>query len=262
MGDFQASLVVEDEIEAVIAFYGRHAPHGLIYPRDLEWARSAYGKELFPFGAWHNGELVGAVWAACKPNFIHFVVEEDNLVLKKGEPYAESGGMLVSKDHHGAGVDQLLTATCHAFWFIWLRGTAEIPLWARVTGARAADGTSLFWSLVGEPTTGIPYHDLLEAPFGTLEQVIFDSWPEDRRTIPLQELPQHVIEEALGKPDRLLVRYERRLMRWGFEKTPHLAPTSLNGFLRATKQSITAPESFAKSGQVALMKKDTPDAAS
>ena len=232
------------DIPAILAFYERHAPRGLFYPRDAGWIRTRLGGNAFAFyAARTDEELAGCVWVAERPEFVFLEIRDGALVLRREGPFFESGGMLVAPRFRAMGVGELLTATCHAFWFIWRQGPDPAPpMWARVKGARARNGDPLFWSLVGEPVTGLPYAALLEAPFESPEREIAARWPH--RPIPLGELPPDVRARALGKAEETHAPFETRLCSYGFERTERYNVRSLNAFLRCSRETVRAPQTF------------------
>jgi len=239
----QAVLTDDTEIGDALAFYEMHAHYGLRFPRDPRWIRSNLGVDFFLFGIRINGELIAVAWIANKKDFVYFSIENDCLVLKNNGAWVDSGGWCIRPDYRGKGLFHLLTATVTSFWFTWInRGDAR-PLWGRMMGAKDADNNPLFWNRVGAEITGLPYRELIRLPFGAMEEAIFACWP--RVPMSLNDIPEEVVKQALGKSLDVLVGPKNGFVRWGLtEVTDRYVPTSLNHFVCATRDSIGNPAKF------------------
>lgn len=232
------------EIADAMLFYDTHAPYGLLYPKDLQWIQGHLGTDFFLIGVRICGELVGIRWIALKPNFIYFIIDDSHITLKNDGFYTEIGGECIRSDYRGSGIVQLLTSTSIIFWFAEKESAS--PLWTRVTGQKDIEGNPLFWSKVGVKITGISYRELLSLQFGSMEKVIFENWPS--RPMLLKDIPPELLKETLGKPLDSLVRYQDRFISWGYELTERYVPTSLNRFMRVTKENVREPEKLYNEG--------------
>lgn len=243
----EAVLLDDAAVDEAIALYAAHAHYGLRYPRNSQWVRDRLGKDFFFFGLRIGGDLIAVAWAARNDDFIYFVIENDQLILRNDGAYADSGGWLIRPDYHGKGLLPLLTVTILTFWFDRIHGCGAPTLWGRMMGRKDEDGDPLFWKRIGEKLTGFSYHEFLELPFGAMEKIIWEHWP--RTPIYLKDLPKDVLNEALGSSFGPLVKPKETLLRWGLrEITDRYVPTSLNHFVCATTDSfyrcVPNPEEF------------------
>lgn len=239
----RAMLLDEAAIDEAITFYTAHVHYGLRYPQNPRWIREHLGADLFLLGIRVNEELISVAWIAKKKDFVYFTLEKDHLIIKNDGAYADSGGWCIRPDYQGRGLFQLLTATVNIFWFRRINKGGAPPLWGRMMGQKDVDGNPLFWNRVGEKVTGLPYRELLELPFGTMEEVIFRHWPKE--PMPFREIPQEILEQTLGKTFAPLIEPLNRFIRWGFvELVDRYVPTSLNRFQRTNQDSIRDPEKF------------------
>lgn len=245
----EAVVLDETSIDEVTALYAQHAPYGLRSPRNRQWICDRLGTDLFFFGIRAEEELIAAAWAAKKRDLIYFVAENDCLVLKNDGVYVDSGGWFIRPDHQGKGLLQLLTATILTFWFDRIHWGKAPALWGRMMGQKGEEGDPLFWKRVGERITGLPYRELMELPFGAMEEMIWECWPKE--PLPFRNIHAEVLTQALGVSFEPLIEPKIRLIQWGFvEITDRYVPTSLNHFMCATEESFRArisdPERFFK----------------
>ena len=241
----QALLLDNTAVDEVMKFYKTNAEDEVLYPRNPDWIKEHLGDDFFLTGilTGEGEELIAVAWMAKLKNFVYFTVENEKLFIRNDGSYAYSGGWYIRPDCRGMGMFKLLAATVNLFWFTKINKNESVPLWGRMVGQKDADGSPLFWNRVGERVTGLPYHELLALPFGTMEQVIFDSWPKD--PIPLTCIPQDILRQTLGKTHESLTGPLNQFIRWGcIEVTDRFVPTSLNRFHVTTKNSISDPEKF------------------
>lgn len=239
-------LLDNDAVDEVMTFYKLYADYGLLYPRDSEWMKNHLGSDFFLVGirCGESEELVAVAWMARLKDFVYFVVENNNLLIKNDGNYAYSGGWCIRPDYRGLGFFKLLTASVILFWFnkIDKKKTAPI-LWGRMAGVRDTDSNPLFWNKIGEQITGLSYPKLLALPFGTIEEAIFARWPKE--PMPLQNFSQDTIWQTLGQPHRFLVGPLKKFIEWGaVTLTDRYVPTSLNRFHFTTHNNIKDTESF------------------
>lgn len=239
----KAVLLAVDDIDEVMAFYLMHARDEILYPKYSKWIVDHLGKDFFLIGIKIKGELVAVGWIALLKDFVYFVIENDNLLIKNDGGYAYSGGWCVKPDDRGLGLFKLIAATINLFWFTRINDNETSVLWGRMVGKKDNDGNPLFWNRVGKMITGLSYQNLLELPFGTMDKKIFEKWPKE--PIPLGLIPYNIIEQALGKTFEPLVGPLNAFIKWGLvEITNHYVPTSLNYFHRTTKDNIPDPRKF------------------
>ena len=251
--EVQAGLLKRKDLPEVLSFYQRYAPYGLKYPRDDSWVEKNLGDTFFLIGARFHEILVGITWVAVREHRPYFTVEQACLVLNDGGRYVEVGGTLVLEEFRRKHVNDLLCASGQVYGFAWptgaLAGTQE--LWARVTGKHDENGRPLFWVLVGEPTTGISYDELLDQPFDAPERIILERWPD--RPIPLAELPPVIEKGVIGKPADELVSYQRLFPAWGFHPTDQYAVNSLNAWCRCQQREGHIPKFFVSRSRIAIL---------
>lgn len=238
------SLSIAD-IDEVLNFYLMHAREEVLYPKDLQWIADHLGVDFFLTGIRIKEELTAVGWVALLRDFVYFVVEDDNLLIRNDGRYAYSGGWCIQPDDRGLGLFKLLAATINLFWFTGLtnRNDEMNTLWGRMVGQKDTNGSPLFWSKFGKRITGLSYQDLTDSPFGTMEKKIFEHWP--REPIPLYDIPRGILDQTLGKTFEPLIGPLNAFVRWGLvEITDRYVPTSLNCFHRTTKNSIPDPQKF------------------
>ena len=243
----QMELLGDDSIVEAIAFYEAHAHYGLRYPNDEQWLLDRLGTDFFLIGIRANRELIALAWIAKKEDLLYFTIEDEHLVLKNDGAHFDSGGWCVRPDYQGGALFQLLAAALFASWFGSINKHRTLPLWGRMIGQKDDDGHPLFWNCFGEHVTGLPYRELLELPFGTMERRVFARWPS--MPISLGDIPTSVLEQIKGKTFNPLVKAGRRLSGWGFvDVVDRYVPFSLNFFKRLTwnsvHRSIGNPEEF------------------
>lgn len=239
----EAVLLNSTEVDEVMAFYLKYAREEILYPKDLKWMKDHLGIDFFLMGIRIEKELVAVAWAAKLKDFVYFVVENDNLLIKNDGNYAYSGGWCVQPDDRGLGLFKLLAATINLFWFTEISKNETSALWGRMVGQKDTDGNPLFWNKVGEKITGLSYRNLLELPFGTMEEMIFAHWPKE--SLSFKDFPQNILEQTLGKTYEPLVGPLNAFIKWGLvEITDRYVPTSLNRFHRTTKDSIPDSQKF------------------
>ncbi len=239
----KAGLLGSDAVDEVATFYLTHAQGNLLYPRNPQWTRDHLGTDFFLVGVRIKGELSAVGWMARLKDFVYFVVEDENLLIRNDGSYAYSGGWCIRPNDRSRGLFQLLAATINLFWFTKVSKDETPTLWGRMVGQKDVDGNPLFWNRVGERVTGLSYRELLGLPFGTMEEAIFTHWPKE--PIPFKDIPRDILEQTLGKTFGPLVGPLNAFISWGFvEITDRYVPTSLNCFHRTTKDSIPDPEKF------------------
>lgn len=239
----EAVLLSNTEVDEVMAFYLKYAREEILYPKDPKWMKDHLGTDFFLAGIRISGELSAVGWMAKLKDFVYFVVENDNLLIKNDGSYAYSGGWCVQPDDRGLGLFKLFAATINLFWFTEISKNETSALWGRMVGQKDADGNPLFWNKVGEKVTGLSYKDLLQLPFGTMEATIYASWPKE--PMPFKDIYRDIIEQTLGKTFEPLIGPLNAFIKWGLvEVTDRYAPTSLNCFHRTTKDSIPDPQKF------------------
>ena len=230
-------------VDEVMAFYLTHGRDDILYPRDAKWIEDHLGTDFFLMGIRIKEELVAVAWAANLRDFVYFTVENETLLIHNDGHYAYSGGWCIRPDQRNKGLFQLLTATVNLFWFTIINKDKDVVLWGRMVGRKDADGKPLFWNRIGERVTGLSYRELLELPFGTMEEVIFTHWPKE--PAPLKNIPRDIFEQALGKTYEPLVGPLNQFLKWGWiALTDRYVPTSLNRFFWAAKSNIADPQGF------------------
>ncbi|KKU52778.1 MAG: hypothetical protein A3H69_05350 [Candidatus Sungbacteria bacterium RIFCSPLOWO2_02_FULL_47_9] len=240
-----ALLLNTEDVPEVLEFYRENSHDEVLYPRDERLVRDNLGRSFFLTGirAGAGEDLIAVAWMAKLKDFVYFVIENDSLIIKNDRDYAYSGGWLIRPDCRSAGVFKLLAAAVNYFWFTDITKNSPTSLWGRMVGKKDADGNPLFWNRVGERVTGISYHELLEFPFGTMEQEIFDRWPKEPLTF--RDIPQDVLQQALGKTHEALIGPLNQFLRWGMvEISDRYVPTSLNRFHVTTENNIPDAEGF------------------
>lgn len=238
-------LLNNTDIDEVMAFYLTHAREKILYPRDSKWMKDQLGTNFFLMGIKLKKELVAVGWVARLKDFVYFVVENDNLLIRNDGSYAYSGGWCVQPDDRGLGLFKLLAATINLFWFTEISKNETSVLWGRMVGQKDVDGNPLFWNKIGEKVTGLSYKNLLELPFGTMEATIYANWPKE--PMPFKNIFKDTIEQTLGKTYEPLVGPLNAFIKWGLvEITDRYVATSLNFFHRTNKDSIPDPQKFFK----------------
>ncbi|KKQ91453.1 MAG: hypothetical protein UT16_C0014G0009 [Candidatus Azambacteria bacterium GW2011_GWA2_39_10] len=239
----QAMFFDNNAVDEVLNFYLTHARNEILYPKNPGWITDHLGADFFLMGIRIDGELVAVAWVAQLKDFVYFTIENEALLIHNDGPYAYSGGWCIRPDCRNKGLFQLLTATVNLFWFTKINRDSDVILWGRMVGQKDINGNPLFWDRVGEPITGLSYQNLLELPFGTMEEAIFTRWP--KKPTPFQNIPQGILEQTSGKTYEPLVAALNQFLKWGWVAlTDRYVPTSLNRFFWSKKDNIKNPQEF------------------
>lgn len=250
-----ASIAKENEIGEILDFYKKNKPtEGLSYPKDINWIKRELGSKSLVFGvARFKGSLIGAMWIAVRKHRLYFILDDSGLTLKDGGIHSELGGTLVAPSFrgrlNGVPVGALISGISRTYWLSWSHARTDggQDLWVRTTGKRGLDGKPLFWSLVGEKVTGLPYREPSDEPFGSSMEKILQLWPSN--PIPLNQLPKSVIEFA-GSPDEESA--EKWFPLWGCKKTNQLTVKSLSSWHVCKRGQIHAPEYFTSVVEISM----------